>query len=488
MTRKTKRTITMTVSLILVLALGGIYFWQQRIEEEPVVTPPPVFTFEHLIMRSAQDVESVTFVHADGQSYTMRPLGMVMHPTMNFEVMAWEHTGYPDFILNQEIARGKTNMAWGVTSSDTVHECASGINLADFGLDPPQLTLHVTYTDNTRKNVYIGLQTPDRMGYFVMVSDNPGLFRMVNAPVDRAKVTLADMVCRSTPAIDMNAIHIRIAQPGVPEIELVLPPYLIEDILEGTFVLQQPLGHHLEMAQPLEDWEVMADSLDVHMIRRMENFRVGPPVNLAPACLSPYGLDNPSMEFFFANFMEEAHLLFGDVFMYNNVPHIYVKFYDRPHVFKAVYSSMNVLFDFDIFRIINRIIALIPIDEVERVTVITQDPARNVELIMDHSDVPELERNTTINGVRVPERRQFNTAYRLLISISGESEIAPHMPRGQPDIVITYYKLEGPPTELRLFAVDNNFYTVSKNGEEAWLLTSRRGMDIFFNFVNTLLP
>jgi len=483
MTRKTKRAITMTISLVLILALGGIYFWQQQREEPAAEPPPPPQTFEHLVARTANDVTSVTFAHISGESYTMVPAGEVMHP-MGFPILAWEHTSHPDFILNPEAAHTKANIAWTVTATDVVHENSAEVNLADFGLNPPQLTLQVTYTDNTQTSVYIGSQTSDLMGYFIMVSGDPAIYRIGNAPVSRALLTLENMLCRHMPAIDMHATHVRIAQRDTQEIELILSPEAIYNLLQGMFP-ETPLGHHLVMAQPLEEWELMADALEHHLFNRMEHLRLGPVISLEPTDLAPYGLDNPSMEFFFANIMESVHLLFGDVFMYDDIPHIYVKFADRPHVFKAHYDAMNVLYDFDMFRIINRIVTLIAITDVESVTVTTQDAARDVELVMNHYYPNGIE--PTLNGVEIANARGFRTAYRLLIGISGEGEVEPFTPTVPPDITITYNKIEGPPTEVRLFAVDNNFYAVSVNGEEAWLVTSRRGLNTFFEFVDDLL-
>lgn len=483
MTRKTKRAITMTVSLVLILVLGGIYFWQQRVQEDPVLAEqPPLPTFTHLIMRSADEIESVTFLHADGDSYTMVPIDQ--EGSAGFPIVSWEHTGYPDVLLSQEIARGKTNMAWGLTPSETIHECSSEVNLADFGLSPAQLVLEVAYTDGTNTNVYIGYQTADRFGYFVMVSGDPGIYRTTNAAVGRAKATIEDMIDRHLPMFDMNAVYVNIAQLDTAEIELVLSAEAMENLLQGLFP-EFPLGWMLTMAQPLENWTLMHDSLERILFEPLENFRLGPVVDVAPASLTPYGLDNPSLEFTFANIIEEVHLQFGDIFMHEDVPHIYVKFADRPHVFKAEYDAMSVLFDFDIFRIIDRIVALIPIVDVESVTVTTGDPARNVELVMNHYYPDQIA--PTINGVAIADHRAFRTAYRLLIGISGEGEIESHMPQGEPYVTIVYHKVEGPDTEVRLFIVDNNFLTISVNGEDAWLVTNRRGIETFFNFVSDLL-
>jgi len=483
MTRKTKRAITMIVSLVLVLALGGIYFWQQRVQEDPILEDaPPLFTFDHLIMRTADEVESVRFLHIDGRSYTMVPVEQ--EGTTAFPIVEWQHTGHPDVLLSQEVARGKTNMAWGLTASETIHECNSGVNLADFGLSPAQLVLEVTYTDGTHTNVYVGYQTADHFGYFVMVSGDPGIHRIGNAVVARAKLTIEDMVDRHVPMFDMHAVYVNIAQRDTPEIEFVLGYEVMENMMQGLFP-DFPLGWALIMSQPLENWTIMHEVFERNLFEELENFRLGPVVNLSPASLAPYGLDNPSLEFTFANIIEEVHLQFGDIFMHNDIPHIYVKFADRPHVFRAEYDAMSVLFDFDIFRIIDRIVALIPIIDVESVTVTTPDATRNVELVMNHYYPNNID--PTINGITIDDHRAFRTAYRLLIGISGEGEVEAHTPQGEPYITIVYHKLEGPDTEIRLFVLDNNFFTISVNGEDAWLVTSRVGINTFFEFVNNLL-
>lgn len=483
MTRKTKRTITMTVSLLLIIALGGIYFFYQRPEEDPVAAAPPITEFTHLIRLTANDVARVTF-HTDGQSYSMLPVEVEgEYGFGGMPIITWQHEDFPDAILDPDSARGKVNLAWSLTTTFTVHECSAGLNLADFGLNPPLLTMEVLYTDNTSKNIYIGSQMPDLNGYFLMLSGDTAIYRITNASVNRATATIEDMIERSLPEFTMHAVYIKIAQRDTPEIEFVLSWEAMENMAQG-WTPEFPLGLLLMMAQPLAEWPVLHSALEARLMDNLQFFRIGDVVNVAPTSLVPYGLHNPSLEFIFNDIFNDIHLQFGDIFVYNDVTYIYVKFEDRPHVFKAVYDTMSVLFDFDIFRVIERFIAIVPIVDVESITITSPNPDRNMILVINHEDQHTI--HPTINGVLLPDR-PFRAAYRQLIGLTMDGEMEPHMPRGEPALTITYHKIEGPDTEVRLFAVDNLFYTASVNGAEAWVLTSRHNVTVFFNYVSRLL-
>jgi len=246
-----------------------------------------------------------------------------------------------------------------------------------------------------------------------------------------------------------------------------------------------PDGTILRLVQPMVR-NIDHSRLTNRVLEPMEAFRLGDVISLAPSDLSPYGLDNPSLMFAYQDIFGETQLLFGDTFIEEvngqDIEFIYVKFADRPHVFRAEYAPVSVLYNLNIFLFIERFIALPSILGVERITIEAIGASRNFDMIINHGPQGSHDIFPTINGVEV-EESDFRVAYRLLIALMMEGEIEPFTPQGTPDIAITYHRPEDPDLEIRLFAHGNNLYAVSVDGEDAWFVTHRRDVDVFFNHV-----
>ena len=473
MSRKKKRTISLIGSLVLVLALGGIYFFQQRTEEivdEPAPFVSPIST---LIQRGVGDVTQINFVTPDSR-YTMFP----------DDNLDWYHGDFPDFPLHPMLTFSKIRPAFSLRSASTVHEYSEGLNLADFGLNPPQLTLEVSYTDGTTTNIYIGSHTTDMTARFLMVSDDPGIYTISNQDGNFLFLTIEDMLDRTTLPIDMDAEYILITRQDGPTIELALPAE-VQQGLDAGFTLDFQSGHFLQMMQPLYEFELAHWNLESRFFEPLEDFHLMETVSLVPTNLADYGLDVPQLEFVFRNRLEEMHLLFGDTFMYNGTEFIYVKFADRPHVFRTRQDMAAIFFDLDMFMIMDRFIALIHVADMEAIIIESPNPERNMRIDINHFDENNIA--PSVDGRSLPAQ-DFRRVIQFIIGISIEGQIEPFMPTGEPDLTIVYTKLDGSEaTELRFFAIDSNFYAVSVNGQEAMFATGQRNLDGFFSGIYELL-
>jgi hypothetical protein len=214
-----------------------------------------------------------------------------------------------------------------------------------------------------------------------------------------------------------------------------------------------------------------------------EGFVLGDVASLNPSDLSPYGLDEPMLDFFIdMGFGEVVHLLFGDTFTFDangfGVPCIYVKFADRPHVFMAQLDAVNYLMDLNVVRFVFNQILVVPIVEVEwlEVTHATM-PERNMDMIINHAPANNIE--PTINDVLI-DAQTFRNLYRILITLRVDSVVTPFYAEVEPEVVITYHMLDGSQTKIEFFPFDGNFYAFSVDGEEIWAVTNRRVIDIFF--------
>jgi len=476
MSRKLKRTLSMSIILVLIAALAGVYFLRPVDEEYEEDNAPPALATTFLIQRDEHDVASVRFIWAD-QEYTM---------TSNIDendTVTWQWQPNPEFILQPWWARDKVRPAWHFTVLDTAHEDTQGLDLAQFDLSPPRLTMEITYTDGTNKNIYFGAQTADMRNYFVMVSGSPSIYLVGNFAVDRAMADLESIIDRTLQHFTADAEYILIAQRDGPAIELAMA---VSEDAEALMAFI-PDGKILRLIQPF-DRGIDHSRLGYNVLEPLSEFTLDRVVSLMPTDLSLYGLDNPSLEFMYQDEFGETHFLFGDIFTEDvngwDVDFIYVKFADRPHVFSAEFRFASVLFDLNVFFFIDRFIALPSILGVERVTVTALEESRNLDMIINHGESQSIA--PTINGIAV-EESDFRVSYRLLIALFMEGETEPFTPQVEPDITITYHRPEDPDIEIRLFALDSNLYAVSVNGEDPWFVTHSRDVNAFFNHVTGII-
>jgi len=215
---------------------------------------------------------------------------------------------------------------------------------------------------------------------------------------------------------------------------------------------------------------------------------LGEMINLHGDDLTPYGLDDPSLELIYQAPHGEAHLLFGDIFVREEggeaVAFIYVKFVDRPHIFEAEYEPLRVMIGMNPLQFISRFIALVDITTVERIYI--QAPYTDFEIHINH--VPDANNviEPIINGISVDDS-EFRTLYRLIIGLGIDYEIEAFTPSDAPLYVIRYVRPDEYDIEIRLFAYDDNFHAVSVNGEDAWFVVSRRSVDLLIASLQSML-
>jgi len=478
MSRKAKRSISMCVILVLITALALVYFL--RPDDDEVADITPVIPGIRVIDLQERDVASVTFL-SDTQNYAMVPY------INEWNLVSWQWEPDKTFIIQDFLARDVVRLAWQLTAESIAHEDSEGLDLSAFELSPAQLTMQVAYIDGTSKNIYIGSQTADMRHHFVMISGDPAIYLMANHLAVRPMAGIESVIDRNLQPFTIEAERILIAQRDMPVIELSMGE--VTGVIDGLggMVPVTPEGTLLRLVQPME-WAIDHTRLTINVLEPLEAFRLDEIVSLMPTDLAPYGLDNPSLIFTYQDPDGETNLLFGDTFIEEvngrEITFIYVKFQDRPHVFRAAYQPVSGLYNLNVFLFIERFIALVHIANVERISVTAIDAARNFDMVVNHG--PEHSIQPTVNGQEVDDAA-FRIAYRLLVGLPMEGEIEPFAPQGTPDFTITYHRTDGPDTEMRFFAHEGNVYAVSVNDEDAWFVTHARDLNVFFGQVTGMM-
>ena len=447
-----KKIITLVAVTALTLALAGVYFLRPQ-PEPPMVEPPAIQA--PLIDRLEEDVAQVTFT-SGGESYTLIPIDGT-----------WQLQAHPYFGLMQLQTRDKASIAWQLNTAVEMHESTEGLDLAQFGLAPPAFTITAHYHSGEQKNIYIGTHTADMQGYFIMVQGVEGLYVIPSFFAQRYTSPIVNLIPRTLQAFTPDAQYIAIMQTGQPTIEIstgVMP----------VLRMRQPHDRGLDHAR-----------LNTTLLTPLERFFLVDIVDINPQNLTPFGLDNPVLEFIYRDEVGETHLLFGDNFLVDGRSFIYVKHQNLPHVFKADYQAAQVLFNINPIAIVERLMHPVNILEVESIAITSPDPARNFNMVINHG--PEFSHTIApvVNNTPVDDG-DFRVAYRLLVALAMEMEIESFTPTQTPDIVVTYHFATGEADEVRFFTYGENFYAISINGEDPWFVTHQRDVAVFFNFLAEL--
>ncbi|MCL2202971.1 MAG: DUF4340 domain-containing protein [Defluviitaleaceae bacterium] len=473
-----RRRISLVVLVLVIGALGAVYFWSSR--REPAYIPeedaPPPFRLITLVERPREAVSRI-YVRHNGNTRLFLP-----------GEEAWYLADYPGLVLDTARVADLLRVAFQLMVPEKIHEDTAGLNLAEFGLDPPVATITAYTGDGETAPVHLGNATPDLQFHFLMVAGDPAMYLVPRHVAHWMTQTTEALLCRYLPFFHAEEIiRFRLAQRGREPFEVALS----EDQERLAAFLDlgvNPLDAVLPVA--ITGREVDSTNLNHLVLGEFSMaFHLGEVAALFPGDLSPFGLDDPFLSFFLETQTDTTHLHFGNTFTREvngaPVPHIYVKFAHRPHVFMAELAPVHFLTDLNVVRFITRFVALVPIAELERVVITHPVPERNLEMIINNDP----ERNAiapTINNTPIPDR-PFRLLYRMLIGIGADSPLEPFPMEGAPELTITYYMLDGTQTVIEFFDFDENFFSFSLDGDYVWAVTSRRNAEMFFNEAARLL-
>ena len=472
-----KRIISFAVVFVLLAGMAGFYFLRTRGEDEIEYIPEgPVFTTYTLMARQETDVETVVFRGYDFE-YTMIRVPNGITPTF-----IWADN--PDFLLDNFRARDKVRHAWSLVSPEMIHESTEDLDLSEFGLDPPELTMTVTFYDGEERNIFLGAMTSDRTRHFVMVEDDPALYLISTLIAQRMQMPMSELIDRAVPRIHVNILeYFYMAERGQPTIEM---EFMYAEGVLGTGLLYQ-----LAMVQPFPDIAVAHEHIEIRILEPFnDQFAIGDIVEINAIDTAYFGFDDPLLELRMIDELNEVHLLFGDIFMREEEGierhFVYVKFPDRPHIFEAPFEPIASFLGVNPILLIQRFAMLVNIQHLERFEIFS-----NNELIFDiHINHDPDEGSTaispTINGISVLES-PFRTAYRMLIAISADRDVDEFTPQGIPYIHIIYYMLDGTERNIAFFEMDANTFYVSVNNQDVWFVTGRRGANIFMEMFRDLI-
>ena len=480
MKKTTRQLITLSVLIVVLGGLAAAYFGvgaqQERqaaaaAEAEAAEVPAPATN--RLISKTESDLLRVDFVSQQGGNFTIESVededGRI----------TWVYAGDHSILLNQSNTRSMMRDIFALNAVETVIESVD--NPEEYGIG--QVVATAYFRDGEREVVRIGSMTPDHNRFYMMLDGDPAL-HLINAVAGgRLNQGVMDLVERSfQPVEPLVMTQLVIRERGRDPIEFAF---------DGTEEEKLDMLHSfnsiwLTMVQPFPGRSLNFQNFERIALEAFEGFNAGEVVELFPDNPARYGFDDPLLEFIIEDIDGNGvHLIFGD---YHGDEFIYVMFGDRPHVFLTERRFITGLLGLNPFNFIDRFLYLANIVEVERV--VLQSPIGNFDMVLNNF-VDEDERDQiapTVNGEEVQDRA-FRTFYQTMIGMVFDLEIDLQEDMGEPDIIITYYKLDEnePPVVVELFAYDQHFYAARRDDEPIQLVISRLTVNTMFVVLESLL-
>ncbi|MCL2462293.1 MAG: DUF4340 domain-containing protein, partial [Defluviitaleaceae bacterium] len=384
-----------------------------------------------------------------------------------------------------------------------------GDTLADYGLDPPQATVDVTYTDGSEAVIYVGRATPGQDYYYGMVSGDDSVYLLYNNTAKYLMYGLNDLIDKTVPAIDYNTLqYVDITQPGKDEIEFGFV---------GTEAEKQAAIDQYNGAVPLtlmKPWPgmgiygsqfnyiVLGNNSDTNITITLGDL-VEADANMGEVDTAKYGFDDPQLTFRITDATNDVHLIIGaDIPGEDNMA--YIMRYGVPVVYKIDKTTISSFFNVNVFGFIDHNVALQNIVQCTGMDIVSQD--HSYTSVIDHTTVtgtpapvnsdpsatpaatsaPQDVITATVNG-QVIDSDTFRKFYRIVISLSYEDQIPPFTPTGSPEVTITFHLDDGTNIVTQYYDYNDDFYAVVKNGENLPFVVSKKFFPLMFDSADKML-
>lgn len=480
----------MAVCILLLAGLCGAYFWinhsntQKELaaaESEPQASESESLA---LIQKEETDLESITY-QANGNEIVLLPITEKSTSEALTDRITWVIEDYDDVSLNSNKMSDMARIMFSMTAAKVLMD--KGENLSEYGLQPPLTTVVGKYKDGSSTILNIGVKTPAKDYYYATIEGDPAIYLLYTSVGDRANYGFNDVIDKTLPEINSDFLqYAYIHSTGNPEIEFDFKGSEAEKNadLETYGVIA------LTMMKPYEGREMYLSNFQTSFMEPLGTLSLGDLVDASPSDLAPYGLDDPEGILRLKDNENELHLLFGDKADDDNV---YVKYADRPSVFLMRQSALQTIQKVDVFKFINRFVALTFIDNCDKIEITGQ--GTTYVALLNHETIPpeteEDEEDTiikpTINGQEVQEKA-FKTYYQSLIGISYDTEIETYVPDTDPVVTITYTMNNGePPAVARYYEYNKDFYAVQEYDYDIHFVVSKQTVDLMYRSMADLM-
>ncbi len=264
--------VLVAVAGALVLLLPAI---KTRFPSELVTSMETTDTHKTLETGNVKVLDTIAVTHEDGESYTL---------LYRDEQLYLENDGGDVEIVNESYTDEIVEAATEIAVTDTVAEDAETVSnhLADMGLEPPEITVKVTYANGYEVELQLGAEVPGTTYHYYRWSGDEGVY-MCDVGIYEAFEYTAHML-------------LPVEQP-------TLTPALIDHVsldtqahglMECTFTAD---GTDVYLGALTAPYAYPMDSdMTTTLLTALENFRLGTKLGAVDASnRAQYGFDSPAL-------------------------------------------------------------------------------------------------------------------------------------------------------------------------------------------------
>ncbi len=472
--------ITVIVCIVLLGGLLGVNYYMKnkpQPEEPEVPKEDPIM----LIDRSVDDITRVTFTSEKG---SMSVIPKMVKDSTGYESRKWFLEAHQDITVNSSTIGSMITPLYYL-SPELVTENIS--NPEEYGLKPAKATAVAEYSDGSTHTVYIGMATPAKDYYYVSVEGNNNLYMMYSTTGDRFFYTEDDLIDKSLPQINVEALQYAYINDNGTELEM---DYKGSDD-EKKKDLEAYGMISLTMMKPYKGRDLYLSNFIDNVLSNLSGVSLGKLVDVQPTDLAQYGLDKPSLELKFKDTELTFHLLIGKED--EDGQQAYCKLSDKPSVFLIDKAKLSAFYNINPFKFIDRFVSLINIDDIYKMDITKNN--EKTEIYLNHEalpleegeEEPEMIIKPTINGQEVQDLA-FRTFYQAVIGLSYDSEIEEYKPTVEPEVTIKFYGVEGKPDIVtRYYPYNGDFYAVQRDDFPIQFVVSNHSVRLMFKSIDDLL-
>ena len=161
------RRVLSVALLFAALAAGVVFFYLASNNAGKAPQVPDAFTYRTLSVRGVEEVARIAVTRREGDGYVL------LAENGRLIVSNW-----PEFVMDEGKQKALLDAAAILAVEDTVSESREEWepHKADFGLNPPAITVEVTYLDGKTAAFSLGDKAPHNNWYYYTLEGDPGLY------------------------------------------------------------------------------------------------------------------------------------------------------------------------------------------------------------------------------------------------------------------------------------------------------------------------
>ncbi len=347
-------------------------------------------------------------------------------------------------------------------------------DLSIYGLDRPLVTVTLTLTNGTVREVFLGNMTPAGDSYYLMAKGDSRVFTVREHHGTYFQYTLRDLWAGARTPIDASYIvALRIAKQGKPLVEIRQTEALYKSDVEFR-------GTTLSVVYP---WAAQPKPADLYFltgfVTSFQSLQGEVAVDANPADKAKYGLDKPQYELYLRDGTGNTlHVYVGN----EQGAALFLQFEKDPTVYAGDPQLLKIL-SVDAFQFASKNAAIVKLDNVDTLT-FTAGAVRHVMEVKRATKGSEVGAQWLVDGHPVPEK-SFKDAYVTAVSLQVDSYNDKPV-TGAADVTMTFGLNTGAgPFVVRFIPWSDEFYQVSKAGRSD-ILVNRQQVKVLLGAIDAL--